>query len=109
MDVHTFTKQAENVFCQKADGNYFLGEEGVLIVEFMQYGNTIASDVHCETVKLLCMSMQNKWRGMLTSGAVFLHNNARAHTATRTQTLLDYFKWMLFDHLLYSPDLAPGE
>ena len=43
---------------------------------------------------------------MLTSGVVLLHDNAHPHTAARTQALLQKFRWDLFDHSLYSPDLA---
>jgi transposase len=44
--------------------------------------------------------------GLLTSGAVPLHDNARPHTAAPTWTLLEHFNWELFDHPPYSPDLA---
>jgi hypothetical protein len=56
VDAHTFTKQAENFKhtlspCQKADGNGILGQDrqAVLMVEFMQQGTTIISEVYCET------------------------------------------------------------
>jgi transposase len=45
---------------------------------------------------------------MLTSGVVFLHKNARLHTAARTRALLEYFSWEFFDRHPYSPDLAPS-
>jgi hypothetical protein len=41
---------------------------------------------------------------MLTSCVVVLHDNARPHTDARTQALLEYLNWELFDHILYSPD-----
>jgi histone-lysine N-methyltransferase SETMAR len=48
---------------------------------------------------------------MLTYGIVLLHDNARPHTSTaaRTRTLLEHFNWELFDHLPFSPDLAPSD
>jgi histone-lysine N-methyltransferase SETMAR len=46
---------------------------------------------------------------MLTSGVVFLHDNARPHTDNHTQALLAYFNRELFDHPSYSPDLAPSD
>ena len=54
-------------------------------------------------------SIQNKRRGLLTSGVVLLHDNARPHTAARTRTLLEQFRWDVFDHPPYSPDLAPSD
>jgi hypothetical protein len=40
---------------------------------------------------------------------VLLHDNARPHTAARTQALLGHFNWVLFNHFPYSPDLAPSD
>jgi histone-lysine N-methyltransferase SETMAR len=47
---------------------------------------------------------------MLTSGVVFLHDNARPHTRSVacTRALLEHFNWELPDHPPYSPDLAPS-
>jgi transposase len=55
------------------------------------------------------MAIHNKRRGMLISGVVLLHDNARPHTAARTLALLEYLNWELFEHPLYSPDLAPSD
>jgi hypothetical protein len=38
-----------------------------------------------------------------------LHDNARPHIATATQDLIATFSWEQFDHLPYSPDLAPSD
>ena len=46
--------------------------------------------------------------GMLTKG-VLLHDNARPHTAARTNALIKLFNWEIFDHPSYSPDLAPSD
>jgi hypothetical protein len=46
---------------------------------------------------------------MLISVAVLLLDNARPLTAASTRELLEHFNWELFDHLPYSPDLAPSE
>jgi hypothetical protein len=43
---------------------------------------------------------------MLTSGIVLLHDKVCLHTDSHTQALLEHFKWELFDHPPYSPDLA---
>jgi histone-lysine N-methyltransferase SETMAR len=47
--------------------------------------------------------------GMLTKGVVLLHDNARPHTAARTNTLIRLFNCEIFDHPSYSPDLAPND
>jgi hypothetical protein len=63
----------------------------VLIVEFMQQGTTMMSEVYGETLKKLCTAIQNKRRGMLTSGVVF-HSNACLHTAACTSSTAGAFQ-----------------
>jgi hypothetical protein len=82
--------------------NDFWDGKGVLMVEFMQQGTTITSQVYCEILTKNCArpAIQNRRRGMLTYGVVLLHDNARPQTsiAARTPTLLEHFNWELFDH-----------
>jgi hypothetical protein len=40
--------------------------------------------LYCETLKKLRRAIQNKRRGILTSGTVLLHDNVHSHTAART-------------------------
>jgi hypothetical protein len=54
----------------------FWDRKGVLVVKFMQEGTTITSEVCYETLKKLYTAIQNKSRGMLTSGVVLLCDNA---------------------------------
>jgi hypothetical protein len=44
---------------------------------------------------------------MLTKG-VLLQDNARPHTAARTNILIKLLHWEIFDHPFYSLDLAPN-
>jgi hypothetical protein len=77
---------------QKADGNCFLGQKTVLMVEFMQQGTTIMSEVYCEAPKVLHRVIQNKRHGMLTPGVVLLHDNACLHTAASHSSTARAFK-----------------
>jgi hypothetical protein len=43
---------------------------------------------------------------MITKG-VLLHDKAQPHTAARTNSLIKFFNWEIFDHPSYIPDLAP--
>jgi transposase len=45
---------------------------------------------------------------MLTSGLVLLYDNARPHTAARTQAPLEHFNWKLSDNPPYSPEFTPS-
>lgn len=67
------------------------------------------SEVYCNTLRKLKRGIYNKRRSLLTSGIVFLHDNARPRSAQRTHDLLGKFKWDVFNHPPYSPDLAPSD
>ncbi|GFU24441.1 histone-lysine N-methyltransferase SETMAR [Trichonephila clavipes] len=75
----------------------------------MTRGTTINSEVYCRTLKKLKGALQNKRHGLLSSGVVLLHDNALPHTAVRTREVLRKFKWDVFQHPPYSPDLAPSD
>ncbi|GBO15143.1 hypothetical protein AVEN_201436-1 [Araneus ventricosus] len=70
---------------------------------------TINGNRYFETLSKLRRAIQNRRRGMLPGGIVFLLENARPHTAAATQELLDQFGWEIFDHPPYSPNLAPSD
>jgi hypothetical protein len=69
---------------RKLRATVFWDRKGALVVEFMQQGTTITSEVYCETLKKLHRAIQNKRHGMLTSGVVLLHDNLCPHTAACT-------------------------
>jgi histone-lysine N-methyltransferase SETMAR len=95
-------KEIQNVnLNQENHGNYLL--------DFMPHGTTINTVAYCETLKRLRRAIQNRRRGMLTRGVTLLHDNARLHTATATQQLLQSFNWEVLDHPAHSPDLAPSD
>jgi hypothetical protein len=49
-------------------------------------------------------------RRMLEDFPLFLlHDNARSHTANKTNEKLRNFKWEVLEHPPYSPDLAPSD
>jgi histone-lysine N-methyltransferase SETMAR len=94
---------------RKLMATVFWDGKGVLLIEFMEPGTTITTEIYCETLKKLRRTIENKRRGMLTSSVVLLHDNARPHTAARTKALLQKFRRDLFDQPPYSPDLAPSD
>ena len=100
-------KQASSV--RKIMATVFWDRKGIVLIDFLERGLTINADDYCETVRKLRRAIQNKRRGMLSSGIVLLHDNARPHTAARTAQLLQQLRWEVFDHPPYSPDLAPSD
>jgi len=71
----------------------FWDRKGILLIDFLERGLTINADAYCEIVRKLRRVIQNKRIGMLSSGIVLLHDNARPHTAARTTHLLQQFRW----------------
>jgi hypothetical protein len=85
--AHTFTKQAEEVlnkFSLTDDGRCFMGQGRNANRE--NHGtkdrNNVTSTL--QITKKKAWAIQNKRCGMLTSGVVLLHDNARQHTTTCT-------------------------
>jgi hypothetical protein len=69
------------------------------------YGDNVMSD---SCVREWCRKFRDG-RGMLIKGIVLLHDKARSHNAARTNALIKLFNWEIFDHPVYSPDLAPRD
>jgi histone-lysine N-methyltransferase SETMAR len=88
---------------------HFLNAQNVLLVEFMPRGATINAESYCATLRRLRYAIQNRRRGILLSGVMLLHDNARPHAAARMQAMLQEFGWEVFEHPAYSPDLAPSD
>lgn len=84
---------------------------GPIHVEFMEKGSTrtITSNTYCETLKRLRKAIKDRRPGLLSSGVILIHDNARPHSANQTKQLLQSFKWDIFPHPPYSPDLAPSD
>jgi hypothetical protein len=112
--IHTLHQTSRNslkkrcLSARKLMATVFCDRKGVLMEEYMQQGATIMSEVYCETQKLR-WTIQNKRRGMLTSGVVLLHENAHPHTAARTLALQERINWEMFDYQPYSLGLAPSD
>jgi hypothetical protein len=75
--MRTHSPNRQNIFnkrclsARKLMATVFWERNGVLIVEFMQEGTTISSEVCCVgNTKKLRRAIQNKRRGMLTSSVV---------------------------------------
>ncbi|KAJ4436753.1 hypothetical protein ANN_16885 [Periplaneta americana] len=103
------TKFKHKLSVRKVMCTVFWARKGILLIGFLPRGETVNADHYCETLRKLQRAIQNKRRGMLTTGVVLLHDNARPHTARRTAAVLTEFGWELFDQPPYSPDLAPSD
>jgi histone-lysine N-methyltransferase SETMAR len=70
----------------------FWDEEGVILEEYAQKGETITKERYFDTLIKLCAALKEKRRGKLSSGIVLLHDNAPAHRAHLITNLLDDFR-----------------
>ncbi|GFX92222.1 histone-lysine N-methyltransferase SETMAR [Trichonephila clavipes] len=95
-------KTKRTISTRKVMATVFWDRHGVLLVEFMQQGTTINAAAYCATLTKLRRAIQNKRRGLLTSGVLLLQDNARPHSAINTQNLIRSFGWEQIDHPPYS-------
>lgn len=69
--------------------------------------NTV--DVYCETLDKLRHVIQTKRRWKLSCNVILHHDNARLHTASKTNDKIPGGRLKLFDHPPYSPNLEPSD
>ncbi|GFT10678.1 uncharacterized protein TNCV_1943851 [Trichonephila clavipes] len=81
-------KAKRTISTRKVMATVFWDKHGVLLVEFNQQGTTINAAAYCATLTKLRRAIQNKQRGLLTSGVLLLDDNARPHSAINTQNLI---------------------
>ncbi len=62
----------------------------------------------CDTLRRLRTTIRRKRPGKFPekSSVLLFHDNARPHTAKKTQNLLKKSSWIVFNHPPYSPDIA---
>lgn len=87
----------------------FWDYRGVLLIDYLQHGRTINAAYYCDLLDRLRVAIKNKRPGLLSEKVFFIHDNARPHSARITQEKLQKFKWQVFEHPPYSPDLAPSD
>ncbi|GFQ67856.1 uncharacterized protein TNCT_264641 [Trichonephila clavata] len=92
MGSYWFSKPAEenpsSFVSEEVDGYRLLGcSRNLAYLIHVTHGITINSEVFCLTLKKLKSAIQNKRRGLLSSGVVHLHDNAPSHCCKNTRGL----------------------
>ena len=94
---------------KKIMATVFWDASGVLLVDILPDGQTINADRYIETLKKLKRAIRRKRPALSDDQVLLLHDNARPHTAHRTQAAIDKLQWTVLPHPPYSPDLAPSD
>lgn len=83
---------------------------GIVHWELLNTGQTINAGLYCEQLQRVAAKLPNIMpRATNRDGIVYLHDNARPHTASITRQKLKELQWDILPHPAYSPDLAPSD
>jgi len=85
----------------------FRDDRGVILEHYMPRGNTVTSTMYADLKNHLHPAIKSKQRGLLSTGVLLQHDNARAHTARSTVATIQDLSLECLLHPPYSPDLAP--
>jgi hypothetical protein len=86
----------------------FWDRKGVILLDFLQPGQTVRSDRYIATVTKLGARI-SRVRPEKKTTFLMQHDNARPHTSLRTMGHVAQFGWTVLPHPPYSPDLAPSD
>jgi transposase len=87
----------------------FWDSSGILLVEYLPIGQTVTANRYIATLKKLKRAIRRKRPGLRDDQILLLHDNARPHSALRTQDAVRKLGWTVLPHPPYSPDLAPSD
>jgi histone-lysine N-methyltransferase SETMAR len=94
---------------EKAMATVFWDIHEVLFVYFTPRGATINSVRYQGILTGPKGAVRRNRHGLLSQGALLLHDNARPHIARTTVNLLNTWHWEILPHSPCGPDLAPSD
>jgi len=86
----------------------FWGQYGIFLIDYVPKGQTINVEYYSSLLVQLKDILKEKHDGKVSTGVLFLHDNAPAHGALATQKKPACLGFQCLDHPPYSPDLAPS-
>jgi len=86
----------------------FWDRKGVILLNFIEPGQTINSDRYVATLSKLKARI-SKVRPEKKTSFLLQHNNARPHISLKTMKHIVKLGWTVVPHPPYSPDLAPSD
>ena len=105
--LHSQSKKTKAVpSAVKMMGTVFWDAEGLILVEFLERGQTITAARYVQTLHKLLRALRDKRRGR---NIIILHDNARPHAARLTSEAIAKMGWDVLPHPSCSPDVAPSD
>jgi histone-lysine N-methyltransferase SETMAR len=88
----------------------FWDYKGPILEHYMLRGLTVNSESYCDLLQNhLKPAIRSKRRGLLSSGVLLQHDNARPHTPRATAKKITDLRLECIPHPAYSSDLAPSD
>ena len=88
----------------------FWDEKGVILEHYTPRGTTVTSASYSDYLQNhLWPAIKSKRHGLLLSGVLLQHENAKPHTARTTVATITDLHFECLPHPPYSPDLAPSD
>ena len=92
----------------KVMASVFWDSEGVLMIDYLQRGETVSGDYYAILWRKLKEAIEVKRCGKLSNGVMLLQDNAPAHTAQVAIAVAARRSFEILSHPAYSPDLPPS-
>ncbi|UYV70650.1 hypothetical protein LAZ67_8000166 [Cordylochernes scorpioides] len=93
----------------KVKVSVFWDSEGVLLLDFLNKGQTITDNYYANLVKQLREAIKEKRRGKLSRKIVYHQDNAPSHRSLQAMAAIYDSGFELLPHAPYSPDLSPSD
>ncbi|UYV84051.1 hypothetical protein LAZ67_X000979 [Cordylochernes scorpioides] len=87
----------------------FWDSEGVLLLDFLNKGQTITGDYYANLAKQLREAIEEKRRGKLSRKIFYHQDNAPSHRSLQAMATIYDSGFELLPHAPYSPDIAPSD
>lgn len=102
-------KFKQTATAKKVMASVFWDSEGVLMIDYLQKGQTITGEYYASELRQLKEAIKQKRPGKLRAGVLLLQDNAPVHTAQVAVAEAANCGFELLPHPPYSPDLAPSD
>lgn len=87
----------------------FWDAEGILLIDYLERGQTITGQYYATLITQLRDSIKEKRKGKLSRGILFNQDNASVHKSLVALNAIHNAGFELMAHPPYSPDLAPSD